>query len=48
MGSYEDTVRTLEVELAQVEQAFRTWATTWPGCGRRRAGGPSTPTRGCP
>jgi Mycothiol maleylpyruvate isomerase N-terminal domain len=32
MGSYEDTVRTLEVELAQVEQAFRglgdaEWAT---------------------
>jgi transcriptional regulator of nitric oxide reductase len=23
MGSYEDTVRTLEVELGQVEQAFR-------------------------
>ena len=32
MGSYEDTVRTLEVELGQVEQAFRgltetEWAT---------------------
>jgi hypothetical protein len=32
MGSYEDTVRTLEMELAQVEQAFRglgeaEWAT---------------------
>jgi hypothetical protein len=80
MGDYEDTVRILEVELGQVEGAFRglaeedwraptklrpldetkppwtlfelaghpTWpATTWPGCGRRRAGGRPIPTRGC-